>query len=254
MKLFKKPFAFSLSFFLLIFTLTPVTASANSFNQRGINYVSLGDSLAAGITPYRSIGPGYPHYLTELLKSQGNVNPSYFGVPGYTSSDVIQDLTDPSRPYHTPMKKALRNAHIVTIDIGAIDVLAKMQAGQQVTNADIKNTVNNVAKILVMIKTLNPKAKVYVMGYYNPFPHSSSIFAPYVPTLLYALQQYNQSVEAISLVMDVTFVPTAHLVQSNYVTYLPNPNDIHLSAEGYQAITNAFFNVIMSSQTSLVKK
>ncbi|MFG6496189.1 GDSL-type esterase/lipase family protein [Fictibacillus sp. UD] len=254
MKLFKKPLAFFLSFFLLIFSLTPLTVSANSSKQSAINYVSLGDSLAAGITPYKSIGPGYPHYLTELLKSQGNVNPSYFGVPGYTSSDVIQDLTDPSRPNHNPMKKALRKAHIVTIDIGAIDVLAKMQAGQQITHADIKNTVNNVAKILVIIKTINPKAKVYVMGYYNPFPHPNSLYAPYVPTLLYALQQYNQSVEVIASFMNVTFVPTAHLVQANYVNYLPNPNDIHLSAEGYQAIADAFFNAIKSNQTSLVNK
>jgi lysophospholipase L1-like esterase len=244
MKIFKKPLSLLLSFFLLTFAFSPLTASAETFKNKEINYVSLGDSLAAGVTPYGGWGPGYPHYLTEMLKTKNNVNPSYFGVPGYTTNDILLDLTDASRSHHKPLKKALRKADIVTLDIGAIDILSKMLAGQQITQKDIKNTVNNIATILVIIKKMNPKAKVYVMGYYNPFPHPNSAYAPYVPTILYALNNFNNSVEAVSRFLGAEFVPTATLVQANYSTYLPNPNNIHLSAEGYQGVANEFWMAI----------
>ena len=57
----------------------------------------------------------------------------------------------------------------------------------------------------------------------------------------------------ISLFLGATFVPTSNLIQENYLTYLPNPNEIHLSAEGYQAIANEFWTNIENKTNVLVK-
>ncbi|WNB92440.1 SGNH/GDSL hydrolase family protein [Bacillus sp. NEB1478] len=249
----KKQLPLLLSLLLLSLFFSPLKANAATNENNHITYVALGDSLAAGVTPTNSLGLGYPHYLTGILQQANyTVTPGFFGIPGYTSSDVLNDLTVPTRPLYYPLQNAIKQADIVTIDIGANDILKKLTTGQQVKNTDIQKTVSNLTAILVDIKKKNPSAKVYVMGYYNPFPHANSLYAPYVPTLVSVLNKYNLMAEGISKLLNATFVPTASIIQSNYVVYLTNPNNIHLSPAGYQAVAAEFFKAIQSNKTGQV--
>ncbi|MDR7073391.1 SGNH/GDSL hydrolase family protein [Fictibacillus barbaricus] len=248
MKLGKKPLSLLLSLLLLSLFFSPLKAAAAP-EENHITYVALGDSLAAGVTPSNTLGLGYPHYLAGMLQqSNYTVTPGFFGVPGYTSTDVLNDLTVPARPLYYQLQNAIKQADIITIDIGANDILKKLTSGQQIKNTDIQQTVSNLTAILVNIKKTNPSAKVYVMGYYNPFPHPNSVYAPYVPTLMSTLNKYSLMSQGISKLLNATFVPTASLIQSNYGAYLTNPNNIHLSPAGYQAIAAEFFKAIQSNK------
>ena len=63
-------------------------ANAQSADQQKIDYLALGDSLAAGQTPYKEFGKGYADYLAQQLNKVG-VLASFnkqFAQSGYTST------------------------------------------------------------------------------------------------------------------------------------------------------------------------
>ena len=55
--------------FVVIFT--PAMATAQSSDQQRVDYLALGDSLAAGQTPYKVPGKGYTDYLAHQLDKVG---------------------------------------------------------------------------------------------------------------------------------------------------------------------------------------
>lgn len=95
----------------------PATALAKP-EKKIVDYVALGDSLAAGWTPYNENGPGYGEYLAERFERfQYTVDLVNYGVPGYTSVQLKNQLTNET------VASSIRNAEVITIDIGANDVL-----------------------------------------------------------------------------------------------------------------------------------
>ena len=136
-----------------------------------VQYVALGDSLAAGQTPYKFIDYSYPDYVANHFKGTKYKLVDYdnFAIPGYTSVHVKNNILNSSK-----IKKEIKEATHITIDIGANDVLNTMETSPD--SASILGTIGevkaNLDTILSTIDQLNPKAKVYVMGYYNSYPYS----------------------------------------------------------------------------------
>ena len=97
---------------------------------------------------------------------------------------------------------------------------------------------SNVDIILSTIDKINPKAKVYVMGYYNPFPYYTTDQQATIEPLLQAV---NTQIEELAKENGDTFVATEKMVAANYEKYMPNHEDIHLSKPGYQAVANEFW-------------
>jgi lysophospholipase L1-like esterase len=96
----------------------PVTAFAKP-EKKVVDYVVLGDSLAAGQTPYRQIDSGYGEYIAKRFEqSQYKVKLDNYGVSGFTSTQLKNQLNTNNK-----IKEAIRNAEIITIDIGANDAL-----------------------------------------------------------------------------------------------------------------------------------
>jgi len=92
---------------------------------------------------------------------------------------------------------------------------------------------------------MNPNADVYVMGYYNPFPYAPQ---EHQPALLQLLASLNQKIEAVTTANAYTYIPTDKVISKNYETYLPNPENFHLSEEGYQVIAKEFWKKIDKSK------
>ncbi len=90
----------------------------------------------------------------------------------------------------------------------------------------------NIGTILGTIKSINPKAEIHVMGYYNALPY---VDKEVVTKLLYGL---NLAIQTATNGLGATFVPTAHLFDAT--NYLPNPYNIHPNDAGYAAISGAF--------------
>ncbi|WML58313.1 L,D-transpeptidase family protein [Neobacillus sp. PS2-9] len=212
-----------------------------------VEYVALGDSLAAGMTPLgedkkpvNGVDPnwGYPNYIAEkFAKTYQLIDFVNYGVSGYKTDDVIADLGK------AEVQKEIKEATHVTIDIGANDLLPVIQTKPADAPATIATIAAKLNGILSTIDALNPKVKVYVMGYYNPFPYVTDVQQKaQFEQLLTAM---NGQIQAQAVKNGDTFVPTAQVINTaNFTEYLPNPQNIHLSVTGYQVVAGEFWKVM----------
>lgn len=174
-----------------------------------------------------------------MEQSQYTVGYTNFGVSGYTSTDLKQDIL-----IRQDVQEKISEAEFITIDIGANDLLQALNTPDQIP-AVIGAVTVNLQIILSTIDQLNPNAKVYVMGYYNPFPYLPS---EQQDALLLLLDALNQVIESRAAANGDTFVPTERIIAKHYEMYLPNPSNIHLSKEGYRLVAKEFWKNLDKSK------
>ncbi|PIC58264.1 N-acetylmuramoyl-L-alanine amidase [Sporosarcina sp. P12(2017)] len=234
-----------------------------------INYLALGDSLAAGVTPNNELGKGYTDFLAEELAKSEVLQASNkgFSYPGYKTDDVLRDFEmDVTKPIvgigHSDktatLHQSVKEAHLITLTIGANDVLPKFtfddkgtpQFNSEELQAAIMKVGMNTQKILAKIYQLNPNAQVYVMGYYNPFPYLSPQNQPLVNQLVVTL---NDAIKKGITGTTAQFVDTSKQIAEDPYTYLPNPENIHLSQAGYKVVMEAFQKSLMENYSWFAK-
>lgn len=224
-----------------------------------INYLALGDSLAYGISSDGLPGDGYPDFLAQSLNGANVLKSSNkgFSFPGYTASDVLKDLQENvTKPVlgigqegqNLELHKSIAEANLITISVGANDVLQYVkidpktgapQIDLQGLATGIQQVGINYNQILKRIYAINPTVQVYVMGYYNPFPHLGPELQPQLAQLLVGL---NGSIQAGMKGTNAVLVPTAEAIATNFLAHLPNPQNIHLSEVGYKIVAEQFNN------------
>jgi lysophospholipase L1-like esterase len=161
----------------------------------------------------------------------------------------------------------IKNANVITLTIGANDLLGPLYAymgtvpvgstQEQITQGFISNVLptiqqdiagkckqvqGNILTALTAIHKLNPKARVYIMGYYDPFPTLKRAYGVSM-TPMVALLNTN-IVAAVAkaklrgaLVSYVdTYIPMA-LCPDAYLA----PLDIHPTVAGHRAIAAMFW-------------
>jgi lysophospholipase L1-like esterase len=238
---------------MLTFIISIVTPAKTHAIGEKVHYVALGDSLAAGQIAKKADGTvtfdkGFTGVIAEHFEKQGTLA-SYsnkYAVSGYTTQNVLDDLMNNKEVEGKKIQDTLKTATVISITAGANDVLriAKIDAVKGTvtidplqfgaTNVKIQE---NLGKILQQIKAINPKAEVYVSGYYNPFPYLSADQQSQLRTLLTLL---NNGIQNISVANGATFVSLNAIFDANIAKYLPNPLDIHPSQDGYQLVANYF--------------
>ncbi|MGM0754190.1 MAG: cell wall-binding repeat-containing protein [Bacillota bacterium] len=214
--------------------------------QTYVDYLALGDSLAAGVLYDNSLGKGYPDFLADEFKEDGfhvDFNKS-FAVPGYTSKQVLADIQDPAKG----LQKEIMEADTITMDAGANDLLqlieqkdGRISIDPVKVQAALQEVGVNIGASLGIIRQLNPDVPVYVMGYYNAFPYlPQETQAQLKP----ALDGLNQAIQAASVQGGGVFVPVEEAMAENFQVKLPNPQNVHPSEAGYEAMADEFWKVM----------
>lgn len=219
--------------------------------NKKIYYVSLGDSLAAGQNPYGQLGYGYSDYVANYLK-ENNFLEFYtkdFAKSGYRTTDLINGINDNKKILinnkQEGIKTILRNSELVTISIGANDLLYKLEISNGEINIDNLNEVYSY--IDEMIKDLDEliqlikkycKKNIILIGYYNPIT-SSETSRKLEPIFEYLKEKDKEIAEKYSLI----YLDTYEIFKEN-PEYLPNPKDIHPSDKGYEVIATQIIDVI----------
>lgn len=215
------------------------------------NYVALGDSLAAGRNPYGVDDYGYTDYIRDFLKRENKLQSYYsYAVSGYKIDDVKNDIlygkSTTNNNESINIKKALRESDLVTISIGANDILSKINLSNLSNSLQDVNTMMSyldeaLTKINELITLIKQYAKrdIIVIGYYNPLP---------------SLEQYEIAIDTIISYVDMEYSSLCEKRGVHYVQisddmkmhndYLPNPNDIHPGREGYKVISDEVIKVI----------
>lgn len=206
------------------------------FKNDNINYIALGDSLAEGMNPYGEIGYSYTDYLKDYLEDNNKL--SYY-TKEYTKSgcqtkDLISNLN-----INNKLKKDLRESNLVTVSIGANDLLYEIR--------NLKIDVSNILEIKEKVKKIVPniensikeirkyaKNEIIIVGYYNPVPFLFNTSGSDLDELFaYIDDEYKKIADSYNC----KYISLYNLFKTNS-NYLPNPNNIHPSLNGYKAIAN----------------
>ncbi len=236
-----------------------------------INYLALGDSLAAGITPQNELGNGYSDFMAASLKEEGTLQAfnKGFTYPGYSTQDVLNDIkkNDLTKPIvgigdlskSANLRDSIKNADVITLSAGANDVLPSIKIDRETgalsydllsISAGLQKAGTNTQAILKEIYALNPDVHVYVMGYYNPFPFLSGENQKQAEQLLaYLNNAIQRGIEGTT----AKYVATQYQIAANATAYLPNPQNIHLSEAGYQVVANQFKEQLAKDQPWIKK-
>ncbi|KOS60061.1 SGNH/GDSL hydrolase family protein [Lysinibacillus agricola] len=208
------------------------------------NYLSIGDSLAAGQTPYQQIDTGYSDLIAMRLGMTGqlSVYTKELAFPGFTTDDVLK------RVKSEEASDLLADATLITISAGANDLLRLVQVNpsagtlafsQLQTDYALNVARKNMVEILEELKVRAPKSKVYVMGYYFAYPN---VHATQKEGTNAQLIKLNTILQQQAEHAGATYVDVYNAFGLNATNLLPNISDVHPNFEGYRQMANAFLN------------
>lgn len=220
--------------------------------DRKVYYLSLGDSLAAGQTPYNTIEQSYGDYVADYLKDKEILEfyTKKFSKSGYRSIDLLSDMKTNKEievdGKKITIKNALIKADLVTVSIGANDLFYKLNVGNEFDMNEfddiytyVDETILDVDKLLFELRK-SCKEQIMVFGFYNPFTNFSKSLSDTVePVILYA----NKKMENIVKKYDMTYVDIHDTFLAND-NYLPSVLEIHPTKDGYRAMAKSAIKLI----------
>lgn len=165
---------------------------------------------------------------------------------GSTVTMTINDISVTAPlPDYLDVMSDLRNSEIITLTVGADDILflpavqaylngtGNLYAAQVAVLKQLPRTGANLSLILGIMKAANPKARIYVMGYYNAFP--DNLAAQNIIKML--------NVTIKSSVNTYRYSPVAPRYINTWVDVTEEmlyPGDIHVNPLGQQKIAELF--------------
>jgi len=206
------------------------------FKTDKINYIVLGDSLAEGMNPYKEIGYSYADFLKEELEDNNKLSyyTKKYTKSGYTTEDLTKEIN-----INPNLKKDLRESNLVTVSIGANDIIKSINLKNININniLDLKTKVESVLPNLEdCIKNIRKYAKeeVIIIGYYNPIPFLFNMSGNDIDELFaYVDDEYKKIADKY----ECSYISIYELFKEN-THFLPNPTDIHPNLDGYEAISD----------------
>ncbi len=214
--------------------------------DKKVYYLALGDSLASGEGAYGKDTKGYTGYVKDYLKNK-NLLETYinkYAEEGYRTTDLLNAIEDNRKitvkDKQITLQNALIKADLVTVSIGANDILNKLNTEEPVDYSQLYNYIDDLTKDLDKLLDLMReycKEDIVLVGYYNPYPYLNSKKTDNVFSYL------NKKYEEICKDHDIIYIEIATMFKEN-PQFLPNENDIHPSKEGYKAIAGEIITAV----------
>lgn len=212
--------------------------------DKKVYYLSLGDGLSLGITPYGNQDYGYSDYVKDYLKDR-KVLEKYvteFSNKDYRTTDFIKDIEtniklDIDGKKQT-IKNALIKADLITLSVGFNDLQYKMNISSINSNdllSHVDGVMDDIEKLFEYIKEYC-KEDVLVVGYYVPviYKNDDNIkeYIKYAnDKLLYLTKKYK-----------MTFIDISEIGQNTDL--FSNPASPYISKEGYEIISEKVIEFI----------
>lgn len=223
---------------VILFALSSVFPASAAARQV---YVALGDSLAAGQTPYREIDQGYTDLVAGELARSGQLAlfSKDLAFPGFTAEQVLNSIETEEA------QNLVSQASLITVSAGANDLLRIVNANpeqgtlafQQVQVDFALNQARiSVETLLKKLEELAPQANVLVVGYYFAYPHVADFQKEGTSK---QLDRLNQILEQSSRKYGATYVDVTERMNTDLKAFVPNPADVHPVQEGYRQMANS---------------
>jgi lysophospholipase L1-like esterase len=246
---------------------TTATPSATAASANGW-YLTLGDSLAAGLQPTTGDQKdrGYAGPVLEgIRKTSPDTQLKNLGCSGETTSSMLRGGTCPYPEGNQVaaavafLKENADKTRLVTLDLGANNVLscAKATVDQVCAKNNTATVATELANIVRQIRTAAPKVPIVLLTYYNPLlgrwvkGAEGKTLATQSQPLLAAL---NTEITKAAKPVNAKVADVAGAFATNDTGGSPQPNnvkricdwtwmcsrdDIHANDQGYAAMARA---------------
>ncbi len=214
-----KKIIFTIILFLSCYLIYTLTSNNN------LNYVTLGDSLSKGVTPYFANGYGYSNYIVDYLKKNkklNSYNDDFTGVD-YRITDLINLININYETNNQTINQAIHSADIITISVGMQELYYKINTNDTNIYTYIDKMLEDTEELFTLIRKNNSK-KIYMLGYYNTKNTNQDLFN-YANIKLKEICQKNK----------ITYIDTQSIFYKN-TTYFENPNSFNPNLQGYYKI------------------
>lgn len=209
-----------------------------NFSEKGneaspVQIVGLGDSLTAGIGDEKEAGGYLGSLKRQLAEEDCFVTIKNYSKSGYKSTDLLNTLKEDD------VVSAIREADMVVFTIGANDLVSlikkhKIQINQEVVETAQKQYAKHIESILQEIRQINPKVKIYAIGFYNPF---AQIFASQEEVHALISRWNEQTKEEVTKAEDAFFIPIDQVFAQRLEELLAD-DLFHPNYQGYETIAN----------------
>ena len=218
--------------------------------DKKIYYLALGDSLASGQDSDGNNSKGYTEYVKDYLKGKKLLETyiNEFAEKGYRVTDLINDIK-----YNKKIRKAgneitIQNALIksdlVTISIGANDILSKINIEENIEYDRIYDYIDELTidleKLLKLIREYC-KEDILVIGYYNPYPYLNNKNTDEI------FEYLNKNYEKACNKYKIKYIKIDNLFKKN--SNFLKENNIHPAPKAYEAIAKQI--IITINKTTL---
>jgi lysophospholipase L1-like esterase len=248
---------------LLLIINTFISSFAFAGDHSKISLAALGDSITFGYGLEQNMTAPSSKAFPNLIEGNGSVEVTNLGVSGWTSTDLLNALTNDAH-----FNEALSEANIVTLNIGSNDLLKAIQFYDMInSNAPIKLTPELELKVKLAALRLGEQLKM-IVGHvqektsstiilytlYNPFDESTD---PTMSSLHNLGEQIipvinEQFIKPVSLQSNVVLADAYKAFNGNQNAYIL-PNDFHPTEQGHQALALLADNALKTLQPEPVE-
>jgi len=146
-------------------------AAGPSLNDGVMRVVVLGDSVARGAGDEKGLGlPGWLHHDLRAT-ANGAASTLNLGINGGRTLNVARLLRQPRA------RSSIAQADLVVMSIGGNDLYGDSLARLLTTLwpwYQRERTLSKVASLVAQVRQINPGARIYILGLYNPYEASGA--------------------------------------------------------------------------------
>lgn len=147
-----------------------VAAARTALDDGVLRTVILGDSVARGAGD-ESGGDGITGALRGQLRSHGlpSATVANLGINGARTGDVRRLLA------RAAARSAVRTADVIVLSAGGNDLYGDSRArllAAVLPDRSQARTLARVQRVVAALREVNPAARIYLLGLYNPYRHS----------------------------------------------------------------------------------
>ena len=216
-----------LAVLLVIILLIMFIYNTNTNNL--INYVSLGDGISRGIDINNKNGYGYSDYVSSYLNQRkilDKYNKKFSNIDNRIT-DIIDDINDNVEVIENTskisIKKALKDADIITISLGQKELIYKLDT-KDIDNNYMDEIINDYKLLIDKIRKYCDK-DIYIIGYYNPY---------YNKNYDNKIKILNNKLIEMCIQKELIYIDTYNLFKNN--THMINPSNLYPNKDGYKLI------------------
>lgn len=209
------------------------------------SYLSIGDDLAKGHTPFDTYNISYTDILYDYLKihHKNATLDKNFIKEDLRIKDLIEMIKNPNLTSKETLSNALKNADLITLSVGSDELFSKLRSSYNINKTNYKyadSMINEIKELLKEIRKITNK-RIYIIGYYNPIKETEENSSS-ITTLFNYL---NTSFINIEKEYNIKYIRIDEDFR-NKIEFLPNQENAFPSTLGYTFIANKIIKKIES--------